>query len=93
MCDEGSKIAHNINICQGIHLLAVDVDGYPAGTALCHILAVWAKWPKCPAQSGNSIMDLKIGCYSLWGKRFEDLKSKNISSNFESGLTTLNLLF
>ena len=31
------------NIPYGPHLLAVDVDGYPAGAALCHKLVVCGK--------------------------------------------------
>ena len=37
----------------GLHLLAVDVDGYPAGAALCHRLMFWQRWPKRPSQYGT----------------------------------------
>ena len=36
-----------------LHLLAVNIDGYPAGAALCHNLMFWQKWFKRPSQGGT----------------------------------------
>ena len=38
----------------GLHLLAVDVDGYPAGAALCHRLMFWQRWLKCLSRYGTA---------------------------------------
>jgi hypothetical protein len=34
----------------GLHLLAVDVDGYPAGAALCHDDKFWQRLHKHPSR-------------------------------------------
>ena len=34
----------------GLHLLAVDVDGYPAGAGLCHDVKFWQRCFKRPSQ-------------------------------------------
>ena len=38
----------------GFHLLAVDVDGYPAGAALCHKLMFWQRCFKRPSWYGTA---------------------------------------
>ena len=37
----------------GLDLLAVDVDGDPAGACLCHKLMFWQRWFKRPSQVGT----------------------------------------
>ena len=37
----------------GFHLLAVDVDGYPAGAALCINVKFWQRCFKCPSHFGT----------------------------------------
>ena len=53
---------HPYLLGEGLHLLAVDVDGYPAGAALCHDVKFWQRWPKRPSQDGtvNMIIKLKL---------------------------------
>ena len=38
----------------GLHLLAVDVDGYPSGAALCHRLLFWQRCFKRPSWKGTA---------------------------------------
>ena len=41
---------------RGFDLLAVDVDGYPAGAALCHKPLFWQRYFKRPSRLGTVIV-------------------------------------
>ncbi|MCQ2275802.1 MAG: hypothetical protein MJZ87_02470 [Bacteroidales bacterium] len=47
----------------GLHLLAVDVDGNPAGAAFCHNLIFWQRWFKHPSRIGTATGKR---CRALW---------------------------
>ena len=41
-----------------LHLLAVDVDGYPAGAALCHKpVVLWKKWSKLSVSDRKKVKE------------------------------------